>query len=150
VAFKSITEDCEELFRRMVFNIFVTNDDDHLRNHGFILDPESKGWRLSPLYDVMPRPTVSNSQTRYQSIGVGEQGTLATLDNALTQCLRFRIQPDRAYALMNEVWSVVRQWKQYFEEFGVSAKAIDQAALAMRHIDDVASPELKRKVLKAD
>ncbi len=134
----------------MVFNIFVTNDDDHLRNHGFILDPESKGWRLSPLYDVMPRPTVSNSQTRYQSIGVGEQGTLATLDNALTQCLRFRIQPDRAYALMNEVWSVVRQWKQYFEEFGVSAKAIDQAALAMRHIDDVASPELKRKVLKAD
>lgn len=150
VAFKSITEDCEELFRRMVFNIFVTNDDDHLRNHGFIHNPESKGWRLSPLYDVMPRPTVTKSQTRYQSIGVGEQGTLATLDNALTQCLRFRIQPDRAYALMNEVWTAVRQWKQYFEEFGVSAKAIDQAALAMRHIDDVASPELKRKVLKAD
>ncbi|WP_341237988.1 HipA domain-containing protein [uncultured Limnobacter sp.] len=150
VAFKSITEDCEELFRRMVFNIFVTNDDDHLRNHGFIFSPESKGWRLSPLYDVMPRPTVTNSQTRHQSIGVGEQGTLSTLDNALTQCLRFRIQPNRACTLMNEVWTVIRQWKQHFEEFGVSAKAIDQATLAMRHIDDVASPELKRSVLKAD
>lgn len=44
----------------------------------------------------MPRPTVSNSQTRYQSIGVGEQGTLSTLDNALSQCLRFRIQPNRS------------------------------------------------------
>lgn len=150
VAFKSITDDCEELFRRMVFNIFVTNDDDHLRNHGFVHDPGSKGWRLSPLYDVMPRPTVTNSQTRYQSIGVGEQGTLSTLDNALSQCLRFRIQPNRACALMNEVWTVLRQWKQYFEAFGVSAKAIDQAAMAMRHIDDVASPELKRKVLKAE
>jgi len=148
VAFKSITADCEELFRRMVFNIFVTNDDDHLRNHGFIFSPESKGWRLSPLYDVMPRPTMTNSQTRYQSIGVGEQGTLSTLDNALTQCLRFRIQPNRACTLMNEVWTVVRQWQQYFEEFGVSSKAIDQATLAMRHIDDVASPDLKRRVLK--
>ena len=100
VAFKSITTDCEKLFRRMVFNIFVTNDDDHLRNHGFIFSPESKGWRLSPLYDVMPRPKVINSQTRYQSIGMGEQGTLSTLDNALTQCLRFRIQPNRACTLM--------------------------------------------------
>ena len=100
VAFKSITTDCEKLFRRMVFNIFVTNDDDHLRNHGFIFSPESRGWRLSPLYDVMPRPTVTNSQTRYQSIGMGEQGTLSTLDNALTQCLRFRIQPNRACTLM--------------------------------------------------
>ena len=149
VAFEAITKDCEELFRRMVFNILVTNDDDHLRNHGFIYEPESKGWRLSPLYDVMPRPTATNSQTRFQSIGVGEQGKLSTLDNALSQCQRFRIQPKKACILMNEVWTVVRQWKLYFEEFGVSHKAIDQAAFAMRHLDDVASPELKRKIGEA-
>lgn len=148
-AFETITKDCEELFRRMVFNILVTNDDDHLRNHGFIYEPESKGWRLSPLYDVMPRPIASNSQTRYQSIGVGERGKLSTLDNALSQCQRFRIQPKKACLLMNEVWTVVRQWKLYFEEFGVSHKAIDQAAFAMRHLDDVASPELKRKIIEA-
>ncbi len=39
----------EELFGRMIFNIFVSNDDDHLRNHGFVRDPRLPGWRLSPL-----------------------------------------------------------------------------------------------------
>lgn len=46
--------DLRELFRRMVFNILVLNDDDHLRNHGFLHD--GQGWRLSPLYDVVPKP----------------------------------------------------------------------------------------------
>ncbi|WP_341238241.1 helix-turn-helix transcriptional regulator [uncultured Limnobacter sp.] len=79
---------------------------------------------------------------------------------ALGQVIRYRHaikpggictpEPGVVCALMNEVLIVVRQWEQYFEEFGVSAKAIDQATLAMRHIDDVASPELKRRVLKAD
>lgn len=150
VAYSGIQADCEELFRRMVFNILVSNDDDHLRNHGFLYNTEFKGWRLSPLYDVMPRPSATQSQTRYQSIGVGEQGTLSTLNNAISQCLQFRIQPKKAYALINQVWTVVREWKQYFEAFGVSGKAMDQAALAMRHLDDVASPELKRKILQAE
>lgn len=148
VAHNWIAADCEELFRRLVFNIFVSNDDDHLRNHGFILDLASGGWRLSPLYDVMPRPSPTHAQTRYQSIGVGEQGTLSTLDNAVSQCLRFRIQREKAYVIMNEVWTEVRQWMQYFEQFGTSSKAIDQAALAMRHIDDVASPALKKNILR--
>jgi serine/threonine-protein kinase HipA len=51
-----------ELFERLVFNIFVTNDDDHLRNHGFIWDPALRGWRLSPLYDVMPRPMLATER----------------------------------------------------------------------------------------
>src|SRR3546814_14426684 len=48
----SIAFDNEELFARMVFNIFVTNDDDHLRNHAFSYDAQLPGWRLYPLYDV--------------------------------------------------------------------------------------------------
>jgi len=47
-----------ELFGRMVFNIFVTNDDDHLRNHALLWSAEAGGWGLSPLYDVVPRPTL--------------------------------------------------------------------------------------------
>lgn len=45
-------EDLIELWKRIVFNIAVANTDDHLRNHGFIL--EKNGWKLSPLYDVNP------------------------------------------------------------------------------------------------
>ena len=45
-------EDLIELWKRVVFNMAVSNTDDHLRNHGFLL--VSNGWRLSPLYDVNP------------------------------------------------------------------------------------------------
>ncbi len=47
-------KDLKELWKRIVFNMAVSNTDDHLRNHGFILS--KKGWRLSPLYDVNPVP----------------------------------------------------------------------------------------------
>lgn len=52
----AVQANVEELFKRMVLDIFVTNDDDHLRNHGFVRDPRLGGWVLSPLYDVVPRP----------------------------------------------------------------------------------------------
>jgi serine/threonine-protein kinase HipA len=47
-----IENDLTELWRRIVFNIFISNTDDHLRNHGFILT--EKGWILSPVFDVNP------------------------------------------------------------------------------------------------
>jgi hypothetical protein len=46
--------DLIELWKRIVFNMAVSNTDDHLRNHGFILT--STGWRISPLFDVNPLP----------------------------------------------------------------------------------------------
>ncbi|WP_211364248.1 type II toxin-antitoxin system HipA family toxin, partial [Propionivibrio limicola] len=62
-----IRQNNEELFKRMVFNIFVSNDDDHLRNHGFVWDPRLPGWRLSPLYDVLPR--ASHATERFFASG---------------------------------------------------------------------------------
>lgn len=81
----SVRADLKELFRRMVFNILVTNDDDHLRNHGFLWD--GKGWRLSPLYDVVPKPQVGLD--RRLVLGVGSDGRSATLTNALSTSAQF-------------------------------------------------------------
>lgn len=47
-------EDLRELFRRLLFNIAIANTDDHLRNHGFLL--EKNGWRLAPAFDMNPNP----------------------------------------------------------------------------------------------
>ena len=47
-------QDSVELWKRIVFNMAVSNTDDHLRNHAFIFT--KNGWRLSPLYDVNPVP----------------------------------------------------------------------------------------------
>jgi serine/threonine-protein kinase HipA len=48
--------DMKELFRRTIFNILISNTDDHLRNHGFLYE-NKKGWKLSPIYDINPVPS---------------------------------------------------------------------------------------------
>lgn len=139
-----VRADNRELFKRMVFNIFVSNDDDHLRNHGFIRDPRIGGWRLSPLYDVLPRP--SSAYERNLHLGVGPQGRAATLDNAFAARDAFSIsRADAALAIM-EVWREVREWKVCFEERGVPEKEIGNVASAFRHIDHVTSIELRREL----
>jgi serine/threonine-protein kinase HipA len=136
-----IRDNNRELFARMVYNIFVSNDDDHPRNHGFLWDPAIKGWRLSPLYDVMPRPTVAAE--RYLFLGVGQSGRLATLDNAMTAKEMFNLSVRDAAAIIAQVWEKVREWKSYFEKFGASEKSIGQAANAFRHIDQISTPKLR-------
>lgn len=132
-----IKEDQKELFGRMVFNILVSNDDDHLRNHAFLWQGDKKKWRLSPLYDVMPRATLAYE--RFLHLGVGPQGRLATLDNALSGSSRFGLSLSDADEVIDSIWRVVRQWKTYFEAFGVPGKEIQNIAPAFRHIDDVLS-----------
>lgn len=72
-----IRADNAELFKRMVYNVLISNDDDHLRNHGFVWEPRLASWRLSPLDDVLPR--ASHAAERFLHLGVGPQGRLATL-----------------------------------------------------------------------
>ena len=77
--------DGRELWMRMVFNILCSNNDDHLRNHGFLWD--GSGWRLSPAYDIVPFPQVNLE--RDLALGAGRYGRRATLDNALTETASF-------------------------------------------------------------
>ena len=133
-----------ELFGRMVYNILVSNDDDHLRNHGFVRDAHIGGWRLSPLYDVMPRPSVSFE--RQLHLGVGSQGRSATLDNALTHKEAFNLSDRDACEIISRVARCVRQWRTYFEQYGVALKDIDAVATAFRRIEDVATPELRKRL----
>ena len=137
-----IRADNAELFKRMVYNILVSNDDDHLRNHAFIWDPRLAGWRLSPLYDVLPR--ASHATERFLHLGIGPQGRLATLDNALEAHEMFTLSRATACKMIADIWRVVREWKVYFEGFGVAAAEIDKIAPAFRHIDDVSTPALRK------
>ncbi|MDO8778709.1 MAG: HipA domain-containing protein [Burkholderiaceae bacterium] len=143
-----IRKDCEELFARMVFNIFVSNDDDHLRNHGFVRAPHLAGWVLSPLYDVVPRPGVAYE--RMLHLEVGAQGKLASLDNAMTHFAAFTPERARALALIRQVWGEVRQWKMCFEEFAANGMLIEQLSPAFRELEHIASPALAVEIRKPD
>jgi serine/threonine-protein kinase HipA len=139
-----IRDNNRELFERLVFNILVSNDDDHLRNHGFVWDPRLSGWRLSPLYDVMPRPSVASE--RYLHLGVGPAGRLATLDNAFAARELFTLSTEAAAQSIAKIWQTVRQWKVHFEEYAVPGDQIEKIAPAFRHLDDVSTPGLRKLI----
>lgn len=137
-----IARDRGELYARMVFNILVGNDDDHLRNHAFLYDEKAKGWRLSPLYDVVPKPQAAQERTLHLS--VGPRGRLARLDNALAGAGRFGLLPPDAAAIVDRVARAVRSWRNTFERMGVSARDCDRVASAFRRAGDIGMREVER------
>ena len=124
-----VRRDLHELFRRMVFNILVTNGDDHLRNHGFLFD--GTGWRLSPLYDVVPKPQVGLD--RRLVLGVGPQGRDATIPNALAGAAAFALSADEALAIVEDMRArVAAGWERQFEDAMVSAADCGRFATCFR------------------
>ena len=120
--------DCAELFRRMVFNAAVTNNDDHPRNHALLRRP--KEWRLSPAYDLVPSPMVS-LERRDLALTVGNYGRGASLYNLLSQAGRFGLPAEDARNEIDRIVAVVRQWRASFFACGVSARDTDHIASAI-------------------
>ena len=107
------------------FNILVGNDDDHLRNHAFLFD--GRGWRLSPLYDVVPRPHGGSNGRLI--LAVGERGHDATLANALTGAATFGLKRDEAVALLEDLRvRVGARWKAALSEAGIGAIDVERLA----------------------
>lgn len=112
-------KDLKELWRRIVFNMAVSNTDDHLRNHGFVLT--SKGWRLSALYDVNPIPDGASL-----SLNVSEEDNSLSVDLAVEVAEQFMIPKKEATALADEIVSTVRDnWRKIAEENGLSKISIE-------------------------
>jgi len=122
--------DRRELFARMVFNILISNDDDHLRNHAFLWSEKQRGWALSPLYDVVPKPQIATQ--RYLHLAIGTQGRLATLDNAASEANRFGLQDDEAAHIIERISMQAREWRSVFEELNVPSAECDKIMTAFR------------------
>ena len=120
--------DCVELFRRMVFNAAVTNNDDHRRNHALLR--RQRGWRLSPAYDLVPAPLVS-LERRDLALTVGNYGRTASIYNLTSQAGHFGLSMEDARAEINRLVGVIRQWRETFYACGVSAQDLDYIAPAI-------------------
>ena len=121
-------EDCAELYRRMVFNAAVTNNDDHPRNHAMLC--RLKGWRLSPAYDLMPAPVVS-LERRDLALTVGDYGRTASIYNLRSQARRFGLSTDEASAEIAKIIMVTHKWREVFASCGVSTSDIDYISSAI-------------------
>lgn len=105
--------DLEELWRRIVFYISVSNTDDHLRNHGFLLTP--MGWVLSPAYDINPVEAGTGL-----SLNINEVDNSLTLDLALEVAPYFRVSEKGANEIIKAVQKAVAQWNKVAKKVGIS------------------------------
>jgi serine/threonine-protein kinase HipA len=121
-----------ELFRRMVFNVLVTNTDDHLRNHGFIFE---KGcYCLSKAYDIVPTVSYTGSD-RHQHLNVGTYGRLSTIENVLTQCGLFGLGQDEAKSIVLRMMKIVSNWREFYGNLGVAQKDLVVLERAFRSFE---------------
>lgn len=119
-------KDLEQLWRRIVFNIGVSNTDDHLRNHGFILS--SKGWLLSPAYDINP---VTPSDGLH--LAITEDDNSLDFDLAMEVIDYFQLKPNQAKVIMNEVWKSVSQWSKKAKRIGLNRSEIAKMESAFNY-----------------
>ena len=112
--------DLVELWQRIVFNMAVSNTDDHLRNHAFILT--ENGWRLSPLYDVNPVPYGDEL-----SLNVDEEDNSINIDLAIQTAVRFGISETDAKTYAKDILTVVKEnWEKRATVYGLSRRLIEE------------------------
>jgi len=131
--------DSLELFRRMVFNVLVSNVDDHLRNHGFLW-AGVHGWVLSPAYDLNPTPTDLKSRILSTNISLDE-GT-CSIDLALSQAELFGLSLISARKIVVEVGQAVATWREVAKALGLNRGEIERMESAFEHGDSVMASKM--------
>lgn len=113
------TANLHELWRRIVFNIAVSNGDDHLRNHGLLLQPE--GWVLAPAYDVNP----GSGKSGYLKLNIDDADNSTDFELALSSAEYFELDIAQSKAILKEVYDSVSQWEILAKRYSASQNEID-------------------------
>lgn len=124
--------DMEVLWRRLVFNILISNTDDHLRNHGFLYAGQ-EGWRLSPAYDLNPVPL--DIKPRILTTAISEDDNTASLALAMEVAGYFEIDDAKARGIAAQVGKAVAKWRDEAARLGIKKEEIDRMASAFEHDD---------------
>ncbi len=108
-----VTEDLHQLWRRIVFNILISNTDDHLRNHGFLLTNE--GWSLSPAFDI--NPSIDKDGL---ALNIDMDNNALDLELAKSTGVYFRLSDKEMDVIMDEVKLSVSKWQKIASKIGIS------------------------------
>jgi serine/threonine-protein kinase HipA len=119
--------DCEELFRRVAFSICISNTDDHLRNHGFFVEPT--GLVLSPAFDINPNPHKS-----HLSLAIDEVDTSLNLDVARAAGAMYGLKKNRVAEVIGEVLDAIPTWRREADDLGISRR--EQETMSRAFLDD--------------
>ena len=114
-----------QLWRRIVFNIAISNTDDHLRNHGFILT--DKGWILSPAYDLNP-----SIEKDGLSLNIDMDDNALNFGLAKSVGEYFRLSEKEMNTILKEVSIAVKDWKDAAKTIGIKNSEIQLMEGAFR------------------
>lgn len=122
----NVKEDLIELFKRIVFSIAVSNTDDHLRNHGFILT--KSGWVLSPAYDINPNPYGTGLK-----LNISEDDNSLDFDLVLSVAKYFRLSNEEAEKIITTIKGIVSNWKDVAIKYQIPNSEQDMMESAFRY-----------------
>ncbi|SRR6056297_2597482 len=105
-------DDIRELWKRIVLSVAISNSDDHLRNHGFLLTKD--GWKLSPVYDINPEP-----MARGLSLNIDEQSNRLDYELCLDVAPWFRWKKTEAENFIAHTKATVGHWRHYAQKAGI-------------------------------
>ncbi len=121
----NIKEDISQLWRRIVFNIAISNTDDHLRNHGFII--ENNEWKLSPAYDI--NPSIDKDEL---ALNIDDNSGELDFDLALSVAEYFRLNKEEAEFIQSEVRKAISNWEKLALQTKISRTEIELMRPAFR------------------
>ena len=123
-----IENDLEQLYRRVAFNVAVGNRDDHLRNHGFLL--EAAGWRLAPAFDLNP-----NIEKADHVLNLDEADNRPNLQSVIDTAEWYGLSKDQGAGIVEQVLGVTRPWREHALERGIARADIELTASAFTQTD---------------
>ena len=122
-------QDIEELWKRIVFSMAISNTDDHFRNHGFVLSEE--GWILSPLYDVNP-----DIYGEYLSLNVDADNSSIDFELALKAAPYYGMEKRNALEVVNSTKNVINSnWRKLAKKQNISRGEIERMVPAFRECE---------------
>jgi serine/threonine-protein kinase HipA len=127
-----VGRDVRELYRRMAFNVLISNVDDHLRNHGFLW-ASGQGWSLSPAYDLNPTPVDIRQRILTTNISL-DDGT-CDIDLVLSVAELFSLTAREAKTIVKEVGTTTAKWRRVATAQGARMAEIQRMESAFEHAD---------------
>ena len=119
------TANLEDLFRRVLFSVCVSNTDDHLRNHGFLYT--EAGWTLSPAFDINANETGTGLK-----LNIDEEDNSLDIDLVLKTAPNYLLSDKRTAEIKNEVITAVSNWRKIAAKHKISPTEIERKARAFR------------------
>lgn len=125
--------DAQQLWRRLAFNLLITNVDDHLQNMGFLYVGKNQ-WKLAPAFDLNPFPDKERESKTWLS---EDTGAITSVDQLLKNANRFELSPKQALRTLREVVQAIVQWREVAvsPEVGLSMKELAEFEPAFDHAE---------------